>query len=342
MIAVCAGVEGLLDGALGAARGSDPEYRSLLSWWRGTSVEAAFRRSHRAEAELMRLYTDDEVAAEVLPALARAEVSLHRDDPMRELARQLRDMPPGPVKRAALSKVVQVAHEAADGAHSRIRNFRNVILSATWCIAVLILAFSILVALNPTAVPLCFGPQGQSTVACPTGDGPGQGPAVLDVVVVAMLGLLGGSLAAAVSIRNLRGTETPYDIPIALALLKVPAGALTAVGALIAIRGAFIPGLSALDSQEQILAYALVFGYAQQVLTGFIDRQASQLLSSVPSKDAEQSRPQLPPAPRPTSEEAPGPGAPPTAPSTAPPSASGPPRPQAAGSVLRAFLTRGS
>jgi len=202
-------------------------------------------------------------------------------------------MDPGPRKRAPLSKVVQVGHEAADGSHTRIRNFRNVLLSAAFCIAALVLAFSLIVAFNPTAVPLCFDSQTDTTMACPTGDGPGQRPAPLDVVVVAILGLLGSSLAAAVSIRNLRGTETPYDVPIALSLLKVPAGALTAVGALIAIRGEFVPGLSALDSQEQILAYALVFGYAQQLLTGLIDRQANELLGSVPSKDAEQSRPQL-------------------------------------------------
>jgi hypothetical protein len=67
--------------------------------------------------------------------------------------------------------------------------------------------------------------------------------------------------------------------------LNVPAGALTALGALIAIRREFIHGLSALDAQEQILAYALVFGYAYQLLTGLIDRQAMGLLSSVPSKD---------------------------------------------------------
>jgi hypothetical protein len=73
----------------------------------------------------------------------------------------------------------------------------------------------------------------------------------------------------------------------------VPAGALTALGALIAIRREFIHGLSALDAQEQILAYALVFGYAYQLLTGLIDRQAMGLLSSVPSKDAQQGRPQL-------------------------------------------------
>ena len=79
-----------------------------------------------------------------------------------------------------------------------------------------------------------------------------------------LMGLLGGSLAAAVSIRNVQGAATPYDIPVALATLKVPSGALTAIAGLVAIRGNFVPGLSALDSQEQILAYALVLGYAQQ------------------------------------------------------------------------------
>jgi hypothetical protein len=53
------------------------------------------------------------------------------------------------------------------------------------------------------------------------------------------------------------------------------------------IRGDFVPGLSDLDSQEQILAYALVFGYAQQLLTKMIDQRAQHVLDSVPSKDAE-------------------------------------------------------
>jgi hypothetical protein len=291
--AICSGVEILLSSAERAARGEEPQYGLLRSWWRGTSIEAAFRKSHQAEAELAKMYADAEVEAEVPAAVARTQLALNRDDPMREAACHLIHMPPGPGRRLLLAKVIQVGHEAADGAHTRIRNFRNILLSTTGCIAVLVLAFSLVVAAEPTSVPLCFQPQ-DSDVACPTGDGPDQEPGALDVVVVAMLGLLGGSLAGAVSIRNLRGTSTPYDIPIALALLKVPAGALTAIGALIAIRGEFVPGLSALDSQEQILAYALIFGYAQQLLTGLIDRQALGLLDSVPSKDVEQSRPPLP------------------------------------------------
>lgn len=296
--AICAGVKDLLDRAERAAWGQYPRHHPFLSWWHGINIEAAFQSIHQAESELVRLYNDDEVEAEIPEAVGRTEIALNRDHPMRESARRLTQMGPGNARRTMLSKVVQMGHESADRAHTRIRNFRNVLLITTLLILILLIIFSVVLYITPDSVPLCFEPANlPNTVACPTGDGPGRTPAPLDVVAVALLGLLGGSLAAAVYIRNLRGTSTPYDIPIALALLKVPAGALTALGALIAIRGQFVPGLSALDTQEQILAYALVFGYAQQLLTGRIDRRALELLDAVPSKDPEQHRPPLSPQP---------------------------------------------
>jgi hypothetical protein len=50
------------------------------------------------------------------------------------------------------------------------------------------------------------------------------------------------------------------------------------------IRGELVPGLTALDT-PQILAYVLVFGYAQQLLTGLVDKRALNLLGSIPSRD---------------------------------------------------------
>jgi len=102
----------------------------------------------------------------------------------------------------------------------------------------------------------------------------------------------GATLAALLAVRNLRGTSTPYSIPVALAVLKVPAGALTAVAGILLLGGAFAPGLSNLDSQAQILAYALVFGYAQQLLTGFVDNRAQSILDKLPSKDPEAKTPE--------------------------------------------------
>ena len=118
---------------------------------------------------------------------------------------------------------------------------------------------------------------------------------------------VGGALAAAFAIRNLRGTSIPYDVPLALAFLKVPIGSLTAVAAILLLGGGFVPGLSELDSQRQILAYALVFGYAQQLVTQLIDKQAQSLMNAVPSKDPDGTQPSHP--------------APPASPTTSPPPA---------------------
>ena len=132
---------------------------------------------------------------------------------------------------------------------------------------------------------------------CPSGAG--QPTSAGDVLIVAGLGAFGGGLAALLAIRNLRGTSTPYSLPVALAVLKVPSGALTAVAGLLLLGGGFAPGFSDLDSQRQILAYALVFGYAQQLATRLVDDRAQLVLNRVPSKDPEGKQPDPVPPPAP-------------------------------------------
>ena len=133
-------------------------------------------------------------------------------------------------------------------------------------------------------------------IVCPTGDNsvPGFKPgdedldaAYADVaksrdyLVIELAGIGAAAVAAAVTLRRIRGTATPYNVPVALALLKLPTGALTAVLGLILMRGAFVPGLSALDSSAQIIGWAIIFGYAQQIFTRLVDRQGQALLDAV-------------------------------------------------------------
>jgi hypothetical protein len=165
------------------------------------------------------------------------------------------------------------------------------------------------VTFSPKAIPLCFEPSvtagtaaDQVTTVCPSGDH--QTPTGGDILIVAGLGAVGGGLGALFAIRNLRGTSTPYGIPTALAVLKVPAGALTAVIGILLLAGGFVPGLSNLDSQRQILAYALLFGYAQQLITRLVDDQGQNLLNGVPSKDSQAEQPM--PAPPPPAPATPG------------------------------------
>jgi hypothetical protein len=100
------------------------------------------------------------------------------------------------------------------------------------------------------------------------------------------MGILGGAMSATFAIQRLRVTPVPIskDLKVWLAFLKLPAGALTAIGGLILISGRFIPGLTDLDTQGTILAYAIVLGVAQQLVTRIVDQKAEDVLAAVPSK----------------------------------------------------------
>jgi hypothetical protein len=201
-------------------------------------------------------------------------------------------------RRAGLRDAMRVSYDAADELHTRVRSFRNVLIVSAVVLSVLVLAVCAVGIRWPKTIPLCFQPsftasgappqpitvEQTSSFACPSSTGRSV-PRSGDVPIVALMGLLGGALSATFGIQKLRGTSTPYAIPVALSSMKLPAGALTAIVGLILIHGEFVPGLSELDSQGQILAYAVLLGVAQHLFTRFVDRRAESVLNSLPSKD---------------------------------------------------------
>jgi hypothetical protein len=244
---------------------------------------------HTARAQMIDLMDANELRAEIPMVVARANATLHRDDPRRTTVEEL-EAETVEGLRPRMRRVVGDSYEKLDLEHAQLRSFRNILLIAALFIAVITAGTIVFVSLHPSLIPLCFDREVATGVEplvttvtgknCPTSSG--AGPAGSDILVVATLGALGGALAATLSIRNLRGTSTPYDVPVALAFLKVPLGALTAILALVAIQGDFVPGLSILDSQGQILAYALVFGFAQQAFSRLLDQRAQNLLEGLP------------------------------------------------------------
>jgi hypothetical protein len=223
------------------------------------------------------------------------------------------------VERDAIFGSVRAASSEARREVVRLRSFRNVLLVAALVLTVATGGVLALGLTRPEIVPLCFTPD--TTVACPThhevvetstdpraDQGGGAAPATVpdqarvdreardtadswDVPLVLLFGFLGAALASTMSLREIWGTSTPYSLPIALAVLKLPSGALTAFLGLTLMRGEFVPGLSALDNSAQIVAWAAIFGYSQQVFTRFVDRRAQDVLNKVgggshPSTDA--------------------------------------------------------
>lgn len=185
----------------------------------------------------------------------------------------------------------------------RVRSFAYIVYGMAAVLAVVAISVALLGGLSPKTVPLCFNPE-RMGVVCPTASADGGGgpeapgdvddlyatvASRWDYLVVEFVGLVAATVAAATSLRRIRGTSTPYNVPVALALLKLPTGALTAVLGLLLMRGEFVPGLQALDSSAQIIAWAAIFGYAQQLFTVFVDNQGQSVLNSVggPSKQAD-------------------------------------------------------
>ena len=180
-------------------------------------------------------------------------------------------------------------NDACDKNFTRVRSFRNIVLATSAGLVVVAIALGIIGATSPQSLPLCFAPDDVTEMVCPTGGE--QGPSGGDAPLVLAVGLTAGAFAAALSVRGIRGTSTPYGVPVAIAWLKLPAGALTALFGMLMVHGQFVPGLSALDTQGQIIAYSIVLGYAQQVFTRLIDSQAHAVLDKAPSSE---------PAPAPT------------------------------------------
>ena len=300
------GIQGHLDTARAAANGSSFSHRQL--WAR---MERAFAHLDAAETALLMRAPDAYLRGELPALLAHVRGHLPPAHPKRirveQLATKLPEVPVSDTDRASLVGALHSASSAARREHARLRSFKNIVIITSVALIVLAGSLAYLGSRQPAWIPLCFAPQGLDKVVCPTEESPvpaGVGDAAgtlasqgvqlddlvastaqgHDVALVMLIGLAAAAVTGAAALRKMRGTSTPFAVPIALILLKLPTGALTAVLGLLLLGGGFVPGLSALDSSGQILAWALIFGAAQQLVTGVVDRQAQTVLESVGTK----------------------------------------------------------
>ncbi|MFC8090778.1 hypothetical protein [Streptomyces sp. NPDC057301] len=196
-------------------------------------------------------------------------------------------------QRAILAEAVSLARRIHRREILRVRSFVRIVRAVTAGLLLIAIAVAALGTQWPRMVPLCFVPESFANfaVVCPTADEHWDGKPTNDQVaavagpqdylVIEIVGVVAASVAAAASLRRIRGTSLPYGVPVALALLKLPTGALTAPLGLLLMSGGFVPGLSALDSSAQIISWAAIFGYAQQLFTKFVDNQGQAILNSV-------------------------------------------------------------
>jgi hypothetical protein len=296
-------IEGHLEAAEKAAAGKSSR-RALIS---GSAVERTRSNLDAAEADLLRIAPLDYVAGQLPSILAHVRQHLPRHDPRRihleKIATRSRAQALTGEDRNIIIATVRGAGSEARREGARVRSFRNVLLVTAGLMTLVALGLALLGIVRPETLPVCFRPEDK--VVCPTQevDVPGQqapaGTAATpagsdriaeaesnavsswDIPIIEGVGLIAAAIAGAAALRGTRGTSTPYSIPVALAALKLPTGAVTALLGLLLMRGEFVPGLSALDFPAQILAWAIVFGYAQQLFTRLVDQRGQQVLDAV-------------------------------------------------------------
>ncbi|MER5640357.1 hypothetical protein ABT095_25845 [Kitasatospora sp. NPDC002227] len=294
-----AGVEQQLDCATEKlGHGNHP--RHLAS----AHLTAALVHMNSARSLMLRL-ADPELVKPLLPGLvALVREHLSAQDPRRlgvEALPAKETLDPADVE--LLGDAVGVARLEALKEQLRVGSFVRIVGFVTAGLTLAAVAVALLGVFSPGSVPLCFAPQKtpQSqaaqpgpgfNVVCPINDqlhpksdDPNQAMSDAstsrDYIAVEVIGLVAAGIAAASALRNINGTSTPYNVPVALAVLKLPTGALTAVLGILLMRGGFVPGLSALDNSAQIIAWSLIFGYSQQLFTKFVDQQGQAVLDSV-------------------------------------------------------------
>jgi hypothetical protein len=261
----------------------------------GANVMRVVSNIHAAETAVLRLASDDYIFGQLPTITAYVSENYAAADSRRKQLQGVAADDDGKLTESQRGHVVAAVREANAEARrkmSRVRSFRNVLLITAMFLLLGAVGIALMGVIDPTAVPMCFTPDDQ--VVCPTEQrlvGTGEDvDAVLaetvsgwDLALIELIGMVAAAIAAAAALRNIRGTATPFSLPIALAVLRLPTGALTAFLGLLLMRGQFVPGLSDLDTPAQILAWAVVFGYAQELFTRLVDNQANTVLDDLGS-----------------------------------------------------------
>ena len=301
-------------------RGGWERIKSLVG---GSPLERAASNLDAAEIDLLRIAPSEYLLGQLPSLLVDASRHLAPDDARRcRLEAICTKADAGELTPSEKDTVIAAARASRSACRReivRVRSFRNILYVTALGLTIATVAVVVLSAYEPQLLPVCFNPD--DAVVCPTkvvGPVPDATTAIQvddmaraaagpwDIPLVALVGLVAAALAAAFSLRNLHGTTLPYSLPVPLAVLKLPSGALTAVLGLLLMRGEFVPGLSALDSPAQILAWAILFGYSQQLFTRFVDERAHRILNQVSAQEPPRETPATevtrgtpPPVPRP-------------------------------------------
>jgi hypothetical protein len=255
-------------------------------------ADIAISRMQAADVFLVRLLTDEMLWGELPRIKDIVRNYLATDDQRRTwlegfAASSKDDKSFKPADRNRIESALRGAYVANGFTRGRLRTFNNVLLVA----AAVLMALTVLLGVMNAhwTSNLACGKLSGGGLVCPLGNSPNSS----DILLIELIGAAGATVAAVYSLARTQRVEDPYMVHVAQAILKVSLGGITAVLGLLLLFAT--PGFH-LDTAWQILAYAAIFGYSQQVFTRLIDSKGEEL-----QKAASPTSPAASPATRATS-----------------------------------------
>lgn len=188
-------------------------------------------------------------------------------------------MPPlTPDQRANLRALRQDLNDARRALNARVHTYRNILVVATFILLTGAVVLPLIVPYMSSDIGLL-----RPSDTAPAGPTPAPIPlTTLDIATVEVWGVVGGLVGLIVALRNLNSSRHPVRLQLVQLMVKLPAGAITAIFGVILMQAGIIPPLKA-ATIGQLAAYAVLFGFAQEAITTFVDRQANRLLDDAKS-----------------------------------------------------------
>jgi len=254
----------------------------------GADQERAAANVDAAEAELLRIAPSSYVRGQLPSLRARVTRELPLGDARRASVEQIALQPElSRSEREALVAALHAANVEARRQATRVRSFRNVLVWLASTLLALAVGLAVVGVIEAGALPVCF--EFPNAAACPTRvaiggfDPIARAATGWDILIIEAVGMVGGAIGAVLALRSALKLSTPYSLAVALAAVRLPMGALTAVMGIVLMRSSFIPGIGSLQRPEEIIGWAAVWGIAQQIITRPLDRLAPGFAGTAPT-----------------------------------------------------------
>jgi hypothetical protein len=266
-----------------AAAGPRGRIGRLFDWFSGVPFEKAWSSLQAADELLALCEPWADLSASTADLLAALEANLKQGDSRLRSYRKILDTCAADgltnltdVQRATIRAARHTANTAAYVSQGVVRRWRNLLLAVGFAVGLAAVVLAIVHEIQPEFLPL-DAPSGGSN----------------EVWQVELLGAFGGAIGAVLAINRFSGYTDPNGLPLYQALLRIPMAAAVSLLGVLLLQSGIIDALKP-QPTGAVLAYAVLFGYAQEPLLRAIDRKAGEILGPARGKDDPLNQPAAP------------------------------------------------